>query len=205
MTGFLTARGKPRTAAHCRAVAETSRVLAVRFGENEGIATTAALLHDISAVLPAQDMLRHAQSNGWVIDPAEAAHPFLLHQRVSADMAAQLFGVDDPAVLSAIACHTTLKAHASAQDMVLFLADKLAWDQEGVPPFYDAVFTALQGGLLQACLVYMRYVLDHGMVLFPHRQLLEAKEWLQKTAPGMPEGGSISPHDCAFTSFSGSP
>jgi predicted HD superfamily hydrolase involved in NAD metabolism len=186
---FLAARGKPRTAAHCRAVAETSRALAARFGENEAIAATAALLHDISAVMPAQDMLRYAQACGWAIDPAEAAHPFLLHQRVSADMAKLLFGVDDPAVLSAIACHTTLKANASAQDMLLFLADKLSWDQEGLPPFYDAVFSALEDGLAQACLVYIRYVFDHGMILFPHRHFLEAKEWLQKTAPGMPEGG----------------
>ncbi|MDR0928262.1 MAG: bis(5'-nucleosyl)-tetraphosphatase (symmetrical) YqeK [Oscillospiraceae bacterium] len=188
-SAFLTARGKPHTAAHCRAVAETSRALASRFGLNEETAATAALLHDISAVLPARDMLRYAQACGWVIDPAEAAHPFLLHQRVSADMAGQLFGVVDPAVLSAIACHTTLKAQASGQDMLLFLADKLAWDQEGVPPFYDAVFSALEDGLAQACLVYIRYVFDHGMILFPHRWLIEAKEWIEITAPGNPAGG----------------
>lgn len=125
-------------------------------------------------------MLRIAEEREWEIDPAEMAHPFLLHQRISEIMAREAFHVADDAVLSAVACHTTLKAAPSAYDMALFLADKLAWDQEGAPPFAETVRGALQVSLEEPSLRYIDYVLDHGMILCPHRLLLEARSFLRE-------------------------
>ena len=62
-------------------------------------------------------------------------YPFLLHQRVSALFAQNIFQIEDKEVLSAITCHTTLKAHPSQIDLVVFLADKIQWDQTGLPPY----------------------------------------------------------------------
>lgn len=177
---FLVANGKKNTLGHCVAVARVGAELADRFGVEVELAETAALLHDVSAVLKHQDMLGYATRNGWAIDDAELKYPFLLHQRVSRVMAEDLFGVRDEGVLCAIEHHSTLRDGPSALDMILFLADKLSWDQEGVPPFYGEVSEALDCSLVHAARVYVNYVIEHGMILYPHRWFLDAKRWLDE-------------------------
>ncbi len=172
---------KPDLAAHSLAVAETSATLSARFGLDARLAQTAALVHDAAGVLPTDDMTAFALQSGWTIDPAEQQYPFLLHQRLSAVLAREAFGVQDPVVLSAVACHSTLRGCPSAYDMLLFLADKLSWDQAGDPPFRRTVSDALPSGLAAASLAYIRYVLDHGMLRSPHAWLLEAKHWLESS------------------------
>ena len=179
VTRFLTENHKPNTAAHCISVAKASERIAVRFGLNPAAAITAALLHDISNVVKPQDMLDYAVDDHWELDASEKEHPFLLHQRLSAVFAKALFGVNDPIILSAIGCHTTLKETPSSYDMVLFLADKLSWDQNGTPPFFDVVSTALNQSLAHASLAYINFVLDNGMILSPHQWLVAAKRHLE--------------------------
>lgn len=177
---FLYLNGKQETAKHCIAVARMAEQLAAQFDVDIVAASTAALLHDISAVINPADMLEYALSLHWSIYEAEIKLPFLLHQRVSAVIAKEAFQISEEGVLSAIACHTTLKSDPSPLDMVLFLADKLAWDQEGIPPFFDLVQRELKHSLSRATLAYIHFVLEHGMILFPHPWLLEAKGWLEK-------------------------
>ena len=181
---LLCSCGKHATWAHVQAVAEACAVLARRFGLDEAQCRLAGILHDISAVIPPREMLRYAQETGMPLDPAEEKYPFLLHQRLSAIVAEECFGVNDPAVLSAIACHTTLRAEASGADMALFLADKIAWDQPGEPPFLPVVNHALDISLRHACRVYIDYVMDNGMILLPHQNLLAAQAWLKNGDTG---------------------
>jgi HD superfamily phosphohydrolase YqeK len=68
-------------------------------------------------------------------------------------IAAQVFGVTDAGVLGAIGCHTTLRASASALDMAVFVADKIAWDQPGDPPYRAAIRDAAERSLAAASLV----------------------------------------------------
>ncbi len=178
VAGFLNANGKRKTAEHCAAVAKAGAELSTRFGVDQTTAITCGLLHDISAVLRPGDMLAYAEDCGWALDEAEQKHPFLLHQRISAVIANAVFGVEDPDVLSAIECHSTLRAKPSDHDLILFLADKLSWDQAGTPPFFDSVTRALNRSLAHAARVYIDYVMDNGMVLCPHQWLLDARAWL---------------------------
>lgn len=178
---FLAANGEQDTATHCASVAKVSQEIAASFGLDKALATSSALLHDIANVIEPQDMLIYAIDNNWPIHAAEEKHPFLLHQRLSAVLARDLFGIDNPIILSAIACHTTLKASPSDYDLALFLSDKLAWDQAGTPPFYDLVASALDRSLKHAALVYINFVLGNGMILSPHDWLLDAKTWLEKS------------------------
>lgn len=63
--------------------------------------------------------------------------------------------------------------------MTLFIADKLAWDREGTPPFYEEVSVALDQSLEAACYQYMKYVVEHDMILCPHDKFVEAYEELK--------------------------
>ena len=50
--------------------------------------------------------------------------------------------------------------------MLLFIADKLAWDKRGIPPFYEEVDSALGISLEAACYKYMEYMVEDEMILF---------------------------------------
>jgi len=180
---LLYAYDKQKTYDHSKAVAEECRKIAVRYKLDLDICILSGYLHDISAIITPHDMLAYATDNAWFIDDCERTHPFLLHQRISAVIARDNFGVTDERILSAIGHHTTLKANPSAYDMVVFVADKLAWDQDeihGSAPFYQAVCIALEHSLEAASLAYMDYMADNKMLLAPHKWWTEAKHWLRE-------------------------
>lgn len=173
--------GMPRTLAHVRAVAQECARIAERFGLDKEKCCLAGILHDVSAVIRREDMLRWAKERGMPLCQAEERYPFLLHQRLSRIAAEEAFGVQDQDVLSAVECHTTLKANAAPCDMALFIADKIAWDQPGEPPYLKAVEEALEQSLEAACLAYMTYTEEAGKLLYPHDQWTEAVCWLRET------------------------
>lgn len=158
ITHFLDARGQQATARHCLQVAAQARALALRFGIDADKAHLAGLLHDISAYIPTAQRVAQAEAWGVAILPEERVAPMILHQKLSVVVARQQFGVTDAAVLSAIGCHTTLKRDASGLDKVVFLADKIAWDQAGTPPWLADVMQALQNSLDAGVLVYLDYL-----------------------------------------------
>ena len=176
---LLLANGRPRTLAHVQAVAEECARLGARFGVDETQCRLCGMLHDISAVIRPADMLAWTEANGLEWCEAERRHPFLLHQRLSAVVAREDFGVTDGEVLSAIACHTTLQANASPLDMALFLADKIAWDQPGEPPYLSSLLEALERSMQAACLAYMTFTQESGKLLWPHTNWTRAMEWLK--------------------------
>ena len=106
--------------------------IAARFGLDISVATTAAWLHDISNGLQPSDMLDYALDRGWAIDGSERRHPFLLHQRLSAVLAKELFGIKNGLILSAVECRAPLyrfragKRSASLPSSVACGSQKLA-------------------------------------------------------------------------------
>ncbi|MBN1248958.1 MAG: bis(5'-nucleosyl)-tetraphosphatase (symmetrical) YqeK [Anaerolineae bacterium] len=161
VTRFLVARGCAATAAHCRAVAEAAVALATRFGVRADAAQAAGWLHDVSAVVPVTGRVAVAEAWGLEVLPEEAALPMILHQKLSAWMAQHYFGISDPSVIGAIGCHTTLRAGATPLDMVVFVADKIAWDQPGTPPYLAALEAALHRSLVAGACVYLSYLWQH--------------------------------------------
>lgn len=176
---LLIQNGHNETAQHCIKVAQIGSELAKRFNLDEEIAYCSGILHDTSTVIKAEDMKTYAENNNWNIDPSEQKYNFILHQRISVVVAKEYFKISDETVLSAIGCHTTLKPNASEYDMILFLADKISWDQNGVPPYLEVINEALNTSLAQACYSYIRFVLDNNMILLPHKWLKEAEIWLK--------------------------
>jgi len=157
---LLYAKGKEKTYIHVKSVAEMNRKIAAQYGLDENICELCGYLHDISALIPPKEMLSYAVNHTWYIDECERKYPFLLHQRISVVISREDFGVTDERILSAIGHHTTLKANPSAYDMAVFVADKLAWDQEGNPPFFTAVCEGLNHSLEAASLAYMNYMVE---------------------------------------------
>ena len=175
------AHSKAKTLEHAEQVTQTALWLADLYHLDPVKVKTAALLHDISVIMTPLEMYELAQKRGMSLDPAEEKYHFLLHQRISRLIAEEQFHLSDPAILSAVECHTTLKKSAGAYDKVIFIADKISWDREGVPPWYDELKRLAAVSLDEACYFYIRYQFDHNLLLMPHHWIAEACEDLKST------------------------
>ena len=87
-------------------------------------------------------------------------------------------------MLSAVECHTTLRKGSGPVDQAVFIADKISWDREGRPPYYDFLRELAGKSLEQACLWFIQYQLDHQLLLMPHRWIMEAYEDLKAGTEG---------------------
>jgi predicted HD superfamily hydrolase involved in NAD metabolism len=155
---FLTYCGRPDTAEHCGAVAAEARRVAELVGADVDAAEVAGWLHDVSVIIPNEQRTVAAEQVGIEVLPEEALFPMIIHQKLSVVLACEIFKIEDAAILSAVGCHTTLKAGATLLDKVLFVADKLAWDQPGHAPFHEEMRAALANSLDRAALVYLSYL-----------------------------------------------
>lgn len=178
---LLEINDKNNTKKHVLKVAETSLKLADRFKLNSEICYKSALLHDISALIKPKHMTIIANENNMLLDKSEEKYPFLLHQRISKLIAFDYFNITDEDILSSIECHTTLKSNPTKYEMVLFLADKISWDQEGEPPYIDIIIDGLDTSLEYACKRYINYLYNNNKLLCPHKWMNEAKKYFNNS------------------------
>lgn len=167
-----------KTYEHILAVANQAKLLAQRYDVNVEKCEIAALLHDVSAIMSPDDMYKEMVKRGEKIDQAEATYHFLLHQRISRLIAEDMFEIHDCEILSAIECHTTLKKEPSIYDEIVFLADKIAWDQTGKPPYIDEVMKGLDISLEQACYNFIHFQFENQLLKMPHTWIVEAYQYL---------------------------
>lgn len=111
--------------AHSLRVARAAARLASIHGVDVAKARLAGLLHDLARLYSPERLIAEAEARGFAISDVERGHPMLLHARLGAALARERFGVDDTAVLSAIAKHTTAAEEMSPLDSVVYLADSL--------------------------------------------------------------------------------
>ena len=90
---------KEKTWNHVKNVAEKAKKLAIRYHLDIEKCIIAALLHDISAILSPEDMYKYAKELGDQIDPSEEQYHFLLHQRISKEIAYNYFRIEDEDIL----------------------------------------------------------------------------------------------------------
>ncbi|QDR79923.1 HD domain-containing protein [Sporomusa termitida] len=150
---------------HSRKVAAEARRLAGRCGANEQQAVIAGYLHDIGGIIPDAEKIAACNKLGIDILAAEHLVPALLHGKISRLMAAEIFNIKDPAILSAIECHSTLKANATLADMILFVADKLQWDPAHNAGFITDIKAALEVSVAAGAFAYLRYLYDNRQQL----------------------------------------
>lgn len=83
------------------------------------------MLHDLARLYSPKRLLDECATRKMEIDPFERANPVVLHARLGAALAQEMFKVDDPEILEAIAKHTVGAVQMSPLDCVLYLADGL--------------------------------------------------------------------------------
>ena len=110
--------------AHVRGVVEMAAWLAERYTPRELMrARLAGWIHDAAKAWDDEALLAYAEEHGWPLGDAERDAPMLLHGAVGYALAVEQFGLDDPALRSACARHTTGAPQMTTLDKVIFVAD----------------------------------------------------------------------------------
>lgn len=137
---------------HTIGVMDTAACLAMRYGADLTQALVAGLLHDCAKCIPNDKKLKLCRKNGIEVTPFEEKAPFLLHAKLGAWMAEHEYHVSDPAILSAIACHTTGKPDMSLLDKIVFIADYIEPGRNkapGLPEIRRLSFTDIDKALIR--------------------------------------------------------
>jgi len=177
---YLVSKNCEKTYYHCMEVGEYAYQLGEKYLTSPEKVSIAGYLHDISAIYPNNQRISVAQKYGIELNEAEMAFPMIIHQKISKSIAKMDFGIEDNEILSAIECHTTLKKNYSDLDLVLFVADKIKWDQEGKPLYLDGLLQALNCSLENAAYFYIDYILKHDIKVV-HPWLWDAYNQLKLT------------------------
>ncbi|EPA0853628.1 bis(5'-nucleosyl)-tetraphosphatase (symmetrical) YqeK [Enterococcus faecalis] len=177
---YLVSKNCEKTYYHCMEVGEYAYQLGEKYLTSPEKVSIAGYLHDISAIYPNNQRISVAQKYGIELNEAEMAFPMIIHQKISKSIAKMDFGIEDNEILSAIECHTTLKKNYSDIDLVLFVTDKIKWDQEGKPPYLDGLLQALNCSLENAAYFYIDYILKHDIKVV-HPWLWDAYNQLNLT------------------------
>lgn len=184
---FLRQAGRLDTLKHAAQVNAAARRLAKRvWAQNWSIAAIdlACTAHDLAAVVPLRQILEVAEQLNVPLSDADRAIPQVVHGPVAAAMLAQKLGVADEAVLSAVRHHTTLRAHATALEQLVFIADKIAHDPTARHTGFHPALLAAQNtaSLPDLCFIYyLDWAVNEGPRLGwqLHPNLVAAWEWLR--------------------------
>lgn len=155
--------------AHIVRVARLAERLAAVHRVDPLRARLAGMLHDLARLYPAERLLRECAARRMPIDPFEAEHPIVLHARLSAELARERYGIDDPDVLSAIRKHTVADEVMSPLDAVVYLADGLEPGREFAEraAFAELAFRDLRAAMRIALASSIAYMHGHGIAVAP--------------------------------------
>ena len=169
-----------KRARHSLQVAEYAKNLAIGAKVDPQKAYLAGLLHDCTKCNSADWHQSYAAAHGIELTKEDLASPQILHQITGAIFAKEELGCADEEILSAIACHTTGKAHMSSLDKLLFFADSCEPSRtyDGVEKLRKAGEEDLKYGTLMLLTELSASLIKKNAVLHP--QTIEAKESLLK-------------------------
>lgn len=155
---FLVNNSCLKTAEHCIRVGKKARKIAESYNANKDSAEIAGYLHDISAVYSNDARIQVSHVLGIEVLPEEETFPMIIHQKISKEMARDIFNIKDQEILDAVGCHTTLKKNSTVLDKILFVADKIEWDQTGKPPYLNQITQQLDHSLNHAAFEYINFL-----------------------------------------------
>lgn len=113
----------PSSYEHTMGVAYTCIALAMRYGYDIQKAEVAGMLHDCAKHFTDAELIAKCKKHGVTLTQAELDAPAVIHAKYGAWLAKHKYGIEDPEILSAIACHTTGKPEMNLLDKILYIAD----------------------------------------------------------------------------------
>lgn len=155
---------------HVQGVAKTARELALKYGANTGKAEIAGWLHDIAKELKDEELIQKAEKAGFKIIDEEKDSPHLLHAKVGAELAKELFEIEDPEILGAISQHTLGKPNMSKLEEIIFISDAI--EPSRPQSWKEAIVRALEergieSAIMTCCQQSIKEVLSRKTTVHP--------------------------------------
>lgn len=119
----LKAKLNPSRYEHSLSVSFTCACLAMRYEYPMDKAELAGLMHDCAKGYTDKEILNFCEKHKIPVTEAERTAPAVLHAKHGAWLAKKRYGIEDPEILDAIACHTTGKKEMQTLDKILYVAD----------------------------------------------------------------------------------
>lgn len=129
---------------HTKGVATTAVCLAMAYGYDMKKAYLAGLLHDNAKSIPTDEKKKLCKKYIIELNPAEEKNPELIHAKLGAYRAKDVYQIDDEDILSAIACHTTGKPKMNTLDKIIYIADYIEPGRRPLPMLDEIRAVAFQ-------------------------------------------------------------
>lgn len=161
----LASRLKPGRYEHSLSVSFTCMALAMKYGFDLDRAELAGILHDCAKCYDNTAIIEKCRKYGLELTEGELQAPSVIHAKLGAFLAEHRYGVTDPEILSAIACHTTGKPEMSLLDKILYIADYIEPRRnkvEALPEIRRLAFEDLDEALFQIMEGTLHYLESSG-------------------------------------------
>ena len=171
---------KPKRFIHSVNVMNVSVELAGKYGADKDEAALAGLLHDCARDCTKEELLDYCRQYCIIPDDVSLLQPGLLHGRVGAFLARDLYSVDSHQVLAAISSHTMGSPGMDMLACIVFLADYIepARSFPGVEAIREEAFKDLKKAMLIGIEGTISSILAKGSLLHP--DTVATRNWLIK-------------------------
>ena len=165
---------------HSVNVMDASVMLAEKYGEDRNAAAVAGLVHDCAKGLGKKETFKLCDKYGIIPDKIMRDQPELLHGIVGARLARDLFGIDSPRILEAVADHTMGREGMGKLSSIVFLADYIEAGRNypGVEKIRRAALESLEKGIVAGLNNTIAFILENDGLLHP--QTVITRNWALK-------------------------
>jgi predicted HD superfamily hydrolase involved in NAD metabolism len=137
-------------------------------------AAQAGLMHDLAKFFPPSQLLAMAKNEKLPLDEILQRYPHLLHADVSAIIARDRFGVDDPEILNAIRHHTLGQPEMDVLSRLLYVADAVEPNRGDLPKLEairEVAASDLDRALLMTCDHSLHHLIRKQQIIHPRTVL----------------------------------
>ena len=155
---------------HSLSVSFTCMNLAMRYGYDIDKAELAGLMHDCGKRFTDEIILKKCISHKILVTDAEQNALPVLHAKYGAWLAENKYGIEDPEIISAIACHTTGKADMSVLDKIVYIADYIEprrYKADNLPQMRKLAYEDLDKTMYEILKSTLEYLAKKGAVADP--------------------------------------
>lgn len=155
---------------HSLMVKETAVELAQIFGADVKKAGIAGLLHDCAKNFTKDEMFFQCDKYKIVLDDISKKQTGLIHAYLGAEVAKDLFGIEDEEIYDAIFYHTVGKPDMSLLTKIIYIADAIEplRHYEGVERLRELAHIDLDKALIYQIDMTIKSVLKKGSLLHPN-------------------------------------
>ncbi len=152
---------------HSLMVCETAKELARMYGADEKKAEIAGLLHDCAKNFSKGEMFSLCEKYAIKLDEVTKKQVGLIHAFLGAEVAKDLFGIDDDEIYDAIFYHTVGKPDMSLLTKIIYIADAIEplRNYDGVEHLRELAHSDLDKALVYQIDITIKSVLKKGSLL----------------------------------------